>query len=490
MENNTPNIENEIRRVDEKIDYLKSVCGQSKIKYEDIGVEEVEITEPQFSTDKEKEQLYLYSLRHLAYANSTKGDNLTNMLGLSSFFFQMNEIIRENPDEKYGMIVMDITQFKAVNEFCGRDVGDEMLVYIADYLRDVEYLRPYTLACHIRADNFCLCTAFKEQSELVSICVELIDKLRVFPVPYKVHPSFGICAGDEYMPEVSSLKDRANIALSNIKGKFYADYMFFDYSMKDRIMHDRMVENEIIGAMKNGDIVPFIQPKVDMVTGRIVGGEALVRWISKEKGVIPPGSFLPPLEENGFIINIDKLIWKEIFKYQRSRLDRGLALVPISVNLSRVHVYDDDVVETFASLREEYGIPPKYIVIELTESAMINNTDSIFEKVRQLQREGFLLSMDDFGTGYSSLFMLKRQPVDEVKMDREFILDLDIEESVVILQNVATMLQELGKNVIVEGIETAEQKQKLLDIGLIHGQGYYFYKPMPVDEFDDILNSQ
>lgn len=452
-------------------------------------IEPVEIKTTHFSEDRQKEELYLYNLRHMAYANAkTKIDTLTHLVGLGTFFFLADEMVRTNPDHKYGMVVMDITQFKAVNEFCGRDAGDGLLRAIANHLLKLEEERPLTRACHIRADVFCFCTAYEEKEELSQLAMELGRMIKEYPILYRVHPSFGICATDEKMPVASLMKDRATIALSYIKGKFYSDYKFFDISMSQKILRDRQVENEISAAIDKGEIVPFIQPKVDMTTGHIVGGEALVRWVSHESGIIPPGKFIPTLEENGFIITLDKIVWKQVFEYQRRRMDEGCRLVPISINISRAHVYDEDLVETLTGYRDEYGVDPKYIWLELTESAMVDDADAIFAKMRTLQQEGFLISMDDFGTGFSSLFMLKIQPVDEVKMDREFIVDLENEKSIIILQNVVTMLKALGKKVIVEGIETKEQQRVLVDMGLTIGQGYLFYKPMPVEEFNTALN--
>lgn len=453
-----------------------------------VKVEETDLTNTLFSEDKTKEELYVYTLRHLAYANSQRRDQITQLRNLSSFFFLTDEMIRTNPSYNYGCVLFDITQFKAVNEFCGRQAGDQLLMYIADALINLEKSRPFTIACHIRADVFCFSTAFHNEDELADVVKHLLNVIHNSPLPYHVHPSFGICAVKEYMPEASIMKDRATMALSKIKGKFYADYLFYDESMKTKIMHDREIENDILGAIKNNEIVPFIQPKVNMETNEIIGGEALVRWISKDKGIIPPGSFIPLFEENGFIVTLDKLIWESIFKLQRKRIDERKKVVPISVNLSRIHIYDDSLVNTLTSLSKEYNVDPSLILIELTESAMVENTEDIYDKMRVLQSHGFKISMDDFGTGYSSLFMLKKQPVDEVKMDRAFVLDLDKPESIIILQNTAKMLIALGKKIIVEGIETEKEKNVLLENGLINGQGYYFYKPMPVSDFEELLD--
>ncbi len=442
-------------------------------------------------TDQGKEELYLYSLRKMAEMKSQENVNsLTNLPNLRLFFYECGEAIRQKPDKKFGVIVMDIAQFKAVNEFCGRREGDRMLMYIADCFRKYEQDRPDTYVCHIRADNFCLCTVYEKEQELADIALDIKQKINDLPFAYKVLPSFGIYASTESRPAISYMKDCATIALQSIKGKFFANYAFFDDKMRRRMMREKQVENDIASALENCELVPYIQPKVNMRTGRIVGGEALVRWIHPENGLISPGEFVPILEKNGFIINLDVYIWEKIYEYLGSLICQGRTPVPISLNISRVHAYDQKLCDTLLNLQQQYKVPAEYTPLELTESAFLADEEGMYLRMKKLQAKGFRISMDDFGTGYSSMGMLKTQPVDEIKMDRVFIVDLENEKSKIILEYNINMLHALDAKIIVEGVETEEQKDFLLQCGCEDAQGFLFYRPMPVAEFDELLKRQ
>lgn len=443
------------------------------------------------TTEEGKEELYQYSLKRMEEVkNEDNKNSLTGLPNLRYFFYLCGEIIKENPSEHFGVIVMDISQFKAVNEFCGRKEGDRMLKFIGICFKECEERRPLTYACHLRADNFALCTAYKDPKELSDIVLEIKEKIDTFPFAYKVLPSFGIYASTESRPSISYLKDCATVAMQSIKGKYFATYAFFDDTMRRQMMREKQVENDIVAAMENKELVAYVQPKVDMETGRIIGGEALVRWLHPEKGMISPGEFIPVLEKNGFIINVDEYIWKQVFEYLGGLKKEGRPLVPISINVSRLHAYDKNLCDTLCGLRQQYEVPADYTVLELTESAFLADEEGMFTRMRVLRDQGFKVSMDDFGTGYSSMNMLKTQPMDEIKMDRVFILDLENEKSRIILEYTINMLLALNAKIVVEGVETEEQKEFLLKCGCRVAQGFLFYKPMPMQEFDELLRRQ
>ncbi len=254
------------------------------------------------------QELYEYSRkRFLEYdAQKEKGINsITNLPGLRVFFYEAGEIIAAHPELHFGVIVADIAEFKAVNEFCGRKCGDELLFLIADVFKHYEEKRGYTIAGHARADNFLMCTAFESEQELIDIALDIHRLVADYPLPYKVQMSFGICPDYTSKPSVSYLKDCATIALKKIKGKFYSIYSIFDEKMRSDLLMEKQVENDIINALEKKELQLFIQPKVDMRTGKIIGGEGLVRWKHSELGMISPGDFIPVLEKNGFIINVD-----------------------------------------------------------------------------------------------------------------------------------------------------------------------------------------
>ena len=452
--------------------------------------EEIVEASPQ-TTDAGKEELYLYSLRKMAEDNvENNRTELTHLHNMKSFFYLCGEMIKAEPDQKYSVVIMDIVQFKAVNEFCGRAEGDRLLKFIAECFQWYEDHRKDTYACHVRADIFCLCTQYEDVRELENIVSEIKTKIDEFPFTYKVQPSFGIGISPEREPAVSYLKDCATMAMNSVKGKVYQTYAIFGEKMRRQLMRERQVENDIVGALENGELVLYIQPKVNMSTGRIIGGEALVRWLHPEKGLVPPGEFIPVLEKNGFIINVDEYIWEKVFAYLGKLKEEGRELVPISINVSRLHAYDTQLAENLIRLREKYDIPAEYVPLELTESAFLEDEKGMYQRMENLRSQGFLVSMDDFGTGYSTMNMLKNQTLDEIKIDREFIRDLEKDKSQIIIRNTIAMLQQLAVHIVIEGVETEEQKNFLLGCGCTDAQGFLFHRPMPVEEFDKLLWQQ
>lgn len=439
-------------------------------------------------TEAGQNELYMYSLRKMAEQNVEHNrNNLTNLYNLRAFFYLCGELMTMHPEKKYGIIVMDIAQFKAVNEFCGRNAGDDVLRVIAKSLHTLELDRPHTYACHNRADNFALFTAFEDEQELIDIVEQVIEDINAFPIDCKILPAFGICTSVENGMTVSYLKDCATLALNTIKGKFYASYAFFDEKMRKELLREKQVENDIVDALKNGEFALYIQPKVNMESGEIIGGEALVRWLHPEQGLIPPGDFLPVLEKNGFIINVDMYMWEKVFAFQKELQDGGIAAVPISVNVSRVHAYDKNFCKTLCDLSKKYQIDTSYVPLELTESAFLGDEQAMFQSLEYMRSQGFRISMDDFGVGYSTMKMLKNQPMDEIKVDKEFISDLENDKSKVVIRHTIEMLKDLDANIIIEGVETEIQKDFLLEHGCTNGQGFLFYKPMPAEAFKELL---
>ena len=447
------------------------------------------IDESKQKTEEGRQELYLYSLRKMADDNVERNKNpLTQLQNLRSFFYTGGEIIREHPQESFAVISMDIAQFKAVNEFCGRAAGDALLAAIAAAFRKQEQERPLTISSHARADVFALLTAYRSEQELIDIVLEIKKVIDEFPIDCKVLPAFGIATAPGESAAISYLKDCATMAMNTIKGKFYASYAFFDDGMRKQQLLEKQIENNIVAALENGEFVLYIQPKVDMATGQIVGGEALVRWVDPEHGVISPGEFLPVLEKNGFVIDVDAYIWEQVFQMQSRLLEEGREPVPVSVNVSRVHAFDKGFCDTLCRLSEEYHVSPAYVPLELTESAFLWDEQGMYRQLEMLQDKGFMTSMDDFGTGYSTMKMLKTQSMDEIKVDQAFIRDLETnEKSRIVIRHTISMLQELETNIIAEGVETEEQKNFLLDCGCQKAQGYLFYRPMPWQDFVALL---
>lgn len=412
---------------------------------------------------------------------------MTGLLTRHAFHHMGTDLIRSHPERKFAMLVMDIADFKALNTFCSRQKGDEMLLYIADYLKG--YWHDLTLVSHFRADTFAVLTPFEDKEELVELAMDIHDHIDAFELPFKILPAVGICIAPSSDPQANSMSDYATMALNTIKGKFYAKYAFFDESMFQKFIREKQIENEIVDALKNDLLRAYIQPKVDMRTGEIMGGEALVRWLHPTEGIISPGQFIPILEKNGLIIDVDFCIWAQIFRWISSRLQSGKKVVPISINISRMHAHETGFKERLIQLSREYKVPPELVVLELTESCFLTNTGIMYESLQELRKYGFMISMDDFGTGYSTMTMLKNQPVNEIKIDKGFIDDINDEDAQIILNNIIHMLKELHKKIIVEGVESPSQQEFLVSHECFNAQGFLYHKPMPVSEYERLLDS-
>lgn len=437
--------------------------------------------------DDSQRILYLYSLKKMAEHNRESNRNpITNLHNFRAFLYISSEVMLDNPQKKFAMIVLDIANFKTVNEFCGRDVGDSLLSAIADSLR--KYECDDTVISQFRADNFGMLTTFEEEEELVSIVEEISNDIENVKLSCKVLPAFGICVATDNTMPATIMKDYATMAMKTIKGKFYSNYAFFDEKMYSNMILEKQIENNIVKALETGQFRVYIQPKVDMLSGKIIGGEALIRWLHPIKGLIPPVKFIPTLEKNGFIINVDMFVWEEIFKLQSKRILEKKTIVPISMNISRLHAYQKGFKESLYNLSEKYQVPTEYVILELTESGFLENSDLMYREMLKLREKGFPISMDDYGTGYSTIMLLKSQPIDEIKIDKAFIDDIENMESKVILHHTIAMLKDLNLNVMAEGVETKEQQDFLIKCGCMQAQGYYFYKPMPVEEFEALFD--
>ncbi|HBH0945146.1 TPA: EAL domain-containing protein, partial [Clostridioides difficile] len=210
-------------------------------------------------------------------------------------------------------------------------------------------------------------------------------------------------------------------------------------------------------------------------------------WDNPQKGLIPPIEFIPVFERNGFIVNIDFYVFEEVCKKIREWMDEGQKVVPISVNLSRMHFVNSNFIEKFKLIVDKYKIPTRLIELELTETAVLDNIEGLLDTMNNLKEKGFVISMDDFGTGYSSLNLLKELPVDILKLDRAFFTEKDESNNEkIVISNVIKMAKELKMKVISEGVETISQVEFLKQIGCDMVQGYLFSKPMPVKEFEKI----
>ena len=302
-------------------------------------------------------------------------------------------------------------------------------------------------------------------------------------------PAIGVFRIEEKNMRVFNMYDYSQLAVSHVFGKYEKRYCYYTSDMTDRIEEELRMMMRIKDALDKKRFTFYVQPKCRIYDGKVIGAEALVRWLDPEKGLVSPAEFIPLLEKNGMIGELDRYIWKEVCIWLRKCLDEGIAMVPVSINISRIDIMSMNVVDYLLKLTEKYKIDHQLLKLEITESAYTENAKKFQETVKQLREEGFYILMDDFGSGYSSLNMLHSVKVDTLKLDMRFLdmAEEDKEKGIHILNSMVQLSKSMNLPIIIEGVETKEQETYLRDMGCQFAQGYLYYKPMPVYEYEKLI---
>jgi EAL domain-containing protein (putative c-di-GMP-specific phosphodiesterase class I) len=283
--------------------------------------------------------------------------------------------------------------------------------------------------------------------------------------------------------------DRAHLAQKSIKNEYNTHIAIYDDKMRDQVLWGQKISAELEEALKQRQIVPYLQPIVNN-NGKIIGAEALVRWIHPTEGFLPPFTFIPIFEKNGMIAEVDKYIWRSACEILSSWTNEKSKLF-ISVNISPKDFYFMDVYAEIKNLVDEYKIEPSRLRIEITETVMMTEAESRMAILSKFRDSGFIVEMDDFGSGYSSLNQLKDMPLDVLKIDMKFLSKAqDNAKAETILRNVLRLSSDLGLFSLTEGVETEDQYKMLNDMGCNLFQGYYFAKPMSVTDYEKLCNEQ
>ena len=426
-------------------------------------------------------------LQRIAYT-----DNLTGANTIDKFVIDANKILCKNTQVKYALLYIDIDKFKYINEMFGYAEGNKILIHISQVLNN--NTNKYEICARMDNDHFILLIACNTEDELLNrlskINKEICNLNTTNSSKYKIVMSSGIykITKKDDIKKIDLLIDRANIAAKSKKEKYEHSYSFFNEDTRNRLYKEKRLEDNMNKALEKGEFIVYYQPKYSLDdVNEIEGAEALIRWNSPEFGFISPIDFVPLFEKNGFIVNIDFYVFEEVCKKIREWMDEGQKVVPISVNLSRMHFVNSNFIEKFKLIVDKYKIPTRLIELELTETAVLDNIEGLLDTMNNLKEKGFVISMDDFGTGYSSLNLLKELPVDILKLDRAFFTEKDESNNEkIVISNVIKMAKELKMKVISEGVETISQVEFLKQIGCDMVQGYLFSKPMPVKEFEKI----
>lgn len=407
-------------------------------------------------------------------------DRLTGIYNREAFYRKAAELMQEHHQTEYSIVYLDISCFKVINDLFRIETGNLILKTAAFYFGVL--VGETGLCARIEADHFVLCMP-TNNLDMKQVIAGLDSTIQSLGISHNVLFYAGVYPVDNAFLPIDQMCDRAHMALNRIKGRYMTRFAYYDTAMRDQMIEEQMIVRNMEYALQEGQFFIHLQPIYETTTSEISGAEALVRW-RYNKGLISPGKFIPIFEKNGFIVRLDRFVWEEACKVLRAQIDAGLTPVPISVNLSRLNFYSQDLLEFLQSLIKKYELSTNLLKLEITESAYMDNPHQLIAMVRAFRGQGFSVLMDDFGSGYSSLSMLKDLPVDVLKIDMAFVQEVDKSSRAgAILESIVELGKHLRMDVVVEGVETKEQVDFLSKIGCHHIQGYYFSKPLDKDIF-------
>ncbi len=382
-------------------------------------------------------------------------------------------------------IQFDIRKFKIINDSYGEKFGDQILDFILHQLADICNQNQYFF--NLRGDVFMVVTEYDTEESLLEFIHKLDDRISSFK-DVKLHMSYGVYTVEDKNMELRQMEDRAAMARKTAKNNILTNILFYKEQFKDTLYNRKFIEENMQTAITDNQFMMYLQPKYSIAKNEIIGAEALVRWRHPERGMIFPDQFIPIIEENGFIRKVDYYIWEKACRFIKKCETAGIKPCPISVNVSRVHLRDNECIQVLSDMIARNEIPKNLLELEITESA---DNQQVSMKAFQLKDAGFTLLMDDFGSGYSSLNILLETPFDVIKLDKKFMENMMVSgKGKLILEQVVSMANKLDLGLLAEGVETKEQVDLLQHIGCDQVQGYYYAKPMPEDEFYALLEKQ
>lgn len=417
-------------------------------------------------------------------------DTLTGYGNMAAFREQVEHMV--NPLTAAAFCVLDLTLSNMVyiRDAFGYEEAENAVRQIAHILQDFQ--RENETFARAAGDDFILLLQFTSRTILNERLYRLINDLRDHFIKtkaeYRVIPEIGIYCLQSDDTNFADVMHRAMQARKAIEKDAIVRYVYYDDSIREKSREERLLEQEFFRGMQEDEFVPYIQPKVSLRTGRVVGGEVLARWQHPRRGLLKPGHFIPVLEHSDLILDFDIYMFARVCKIMRERILAGKPPVQISCNFSRAHFFSIAFCEKIKGITDSYQVPTEMIEIEVTESIATEYEAVIIQIIRQLKNDGFHIALDDFGSGYSSFANLSTFLVDYVKLDKSLIDNIENLNTKKIIQGIVNIAHSINAQVVCEGVETLEQIQMLKQVGCDIVQGFYYYQPMPFAEFETILS--
>lgn len=420
-----------------------------------------------------------------AMINHLQYDRLTRLYSKEFFFQQAQEILDRNPEKEYNIVCSNIVNFKLYNDTFGIPAGDRLLKSIAAGI--TQCLGDGGISGRYSTDRF-VCLQERDRARAQYADFERLRRFNSLDELCNVAIKWGVYGITDRSMPVEYMCDRAMLAADSIREQYNRSVAFYDDILRRKLLREQSITSSMESALASRQFTVYFQPKYRVGDSRLCGAKALVRWIHPEWGFLSPGEFIPLFEKNGFISMLDQFVWERTCALIRQWQDKGYPPLPISVNVSRADIYQSGLADFLLDLTKKYGIDPKLLHLEITESAYTENSKQIISAVDQLRARGFPVAMDDFGSGYSTLNMFSQLKLDMLKLDRKFIQN---ETSQApgrgILRLIVEMAHRMNLGVVAEGVETRQQLKHLQEIGCDYVQGYLFSKPVPPEEFDAML---
>ena len=422
--------------------------------------------------------------------HETERDILTGLFNKEFFFEYGKRLDNQNGNMPFDAIVLDVNRFHIINELYGKSYGDLVLKRIGDSIHELVQ-QSGGLACRSGSNSFCI--YLPHSLELKNTIPTQIKKISNIMGEHKINVRMGIYLDDGSGLNMERRFDRARLACRKLRNSYMTCYDFYNDELHSRELHSERLIDDIDTALSEKQFKVYYQPKYCIRDKKpiLTSAEALVRWIHPEFGTISPGEFITLFEDNGLIPKLDRYVWSETAAQIRQWKEKYGIFLPISVNVSKVDIFNPMLCKILNDIADVNGIPNDKLLLEITESAYTNNSQHIIDTISLLREHGFKIEMDDFGSGYSSLNMLTSLPLDALKLDMKFIRNICTDKKdyrlVGIMIEIARLLE---VPVIAEGVETKEQLELLKKIGCDIVQGYYFSKPLPADKFDELIMSE
>lgn len=413
-------------------------------------------------------------------------DEATSSYNYARFKIEVKRLLNENSENLYSIACFNVHKFQYINDLFGYAEGDRALRYVLETIRSS--LGEKEAVSRMLADHFVVLMISDSKESLKNRVEEIVANIQKCTdfngKHYEIKTTAGVYQIENMVNEIETMVDRAKMALNRGNQEVLQVCTFYDDKMRDSKIQTKELEDRFEEALAHKEFIVYYQPKFSIFHQRFEGAEALVRWRDPGKGLIAPAEFVPVFENNGSIVLLDQYVFEVVCSQIRAWLDQGYEVDPISVNVSRLHLYRRDFVSEYLRIIHSYRVPVELIQLELTETVLLSNEDILKDIMEELHRNGIWILMDDFGSGYSSLNTLKNIPIDVLKMDKSIINDYERNrKGKKIIESVVSLAKELKIKVVAEGVETKEQYEFLNDIACDYIQGYYCSKPVTVEEY-------